>query len=550
MTTGPQSYVFSKEERPVFPGSPFAPRISTGRRIAYVAAACVTGIGSTLGNALTNVNVGTISGSLGLYVAEATVLPAIYVAMNAGANLTLIRARAQFGIPQVTLVLLTAYALAAILQLIVPGFAAAVVIRGVNGMSAAALVTLTIYFLLEVFPVSLRPIALVIGIGLTQLGPALARIIPVELLADDHWHGLHLFELALALTLIAVVALARLPPSERSRAFEWLDVVTIGLLVSGLLSICQVIGQGRVRWWTDSTGLGWTLAIAVPLLAAAFIIESLRARPLIRLDWLGSLGMIRFAAVAFLVRIALAEQTYGSVGLLTSGGLTNDQLRLLFACVSLAMIGGIAVAALTLSPQRLPWQVICAALVIAFGAWLDTSSNNLTRPSQLILSQTLIGFGTTLFVGPALVYGFLQMFQRGGADFFVSFVVLFSTTQNVGGLAGSALLGTWQTIAARAHAGALSEHLIASNPDVSSRLSASAAGISGVVSEASAQAAQGAGLLSQALSREANVLAFIDTFQFVMIVALAAAAIIALRLAFQAATKLLARVAAPSPKQT
>ena len=67
---------------------------------------------------------------------------------------------------------------------------------------------------------------------------------------------------------------------------------------------------------------------------------------------MGSAGILRFAAVALLVRIALAEQTYGSVGLLASSGLNNEQLRTLFAIVAGAMLLGIATAALTLRPQH------------------------------------------------------------------------------------------------------------------------------------------------------------------------------------------------------
>ena len=51
--------------------------------------------------------------------------------------------------------------------------------------------------------------------------------------------------------------------------------------------------------------------------------------------------ILRFAAVALLVRMALAEQTYGSVGLLASSGLNNEQLRTLFLIVLGAMLLGI-----------------------------------------------------------------------------------------------------------------------------------------------------------------------------------------------------------------
>src|SRR4029453_15182265 len=190
---------------------------------------------------------------------------------------------------------------------------------------------------------------------------------------------------------------------------------------------------------------------------------------LLYLEWMGSAGILRFAAAALLVRIALAEQTYGSVGLLASSGLNNEQLRTLFAIVAGAMLLGVVTAALTLSEHRVRQQVIVAALIIACGAWVDSQATNQTRPEELYLSQALLGFGTTLFIGLALAFGFLRMLQRGPA-YFISLVVLFSSTQNLGGLAGSALLGSYQVIATRAHLSALTEHLIASARQLVARL--------------------------------------------------------------------------------
>src|SRR5262249_50266668 len=166
-----------------------------------------------------------------------------------------------------------------------------------------------------------------------------------------------------------------------------------------------------------------------------------------------------------LVRLALAEQTYGSVGFLTSGGLTNDQLHTLFVFVLLAVLLGMVVACVTMSEKSPPYQIPAASLFIALGAFLDSHSNSITRPEQLYLSQSLIGFGSTLFIGPALAYGFLQMLRQG-ATHLVSLIVVFSTTQNVGGLAGSAILGTAQVLYARAHAASLGESILATDPQV------------------------------------------------------------------------------------
>jgi len=525
------AYPFTAEERPLFPGSPYSPPHPMPRRLAYAGVGVLTGVASTFPNGLVNTNVPNLAGELGVYVVQLSWLPAVYVAFNATANLSLVKARAQFCIPQVTHTLLFTYLLAGLLQFVWPTFAAAVLVRAVNGVAAAALVTMSIYYFLQALPPKLRPLGLLGGISLTQIGPTLARTVPVELLAAHHWQGLHLMEVGVALAVLAITDALPLPPSDRSKQFEPLDLVTIALVIPAMLLLCGVISEGRLFWWTDAPWLGWALAASIPLFAAAFLIEHNRARPLLQTRWIGTRDIVRFAAVALLVRIALAEQTYNSVGLLTSGGLTNDQLRLLFAIVAGAMVLGLVVAALTLSEQRLYYQVLAAALIIAFAAWLDSHATNLTRPPQLYLSQALIGFGTTLFIGPTLVQGFLRMLARGG-DHFVTLVVVFSTTQNVGGLAGAAILGSYQTIAARTHAAALSERLTGFDPQVAARIQGGAGSLDGVIADPLLRGAHGGALLVQAMTREANVLGFNDTFRFVAVLALLTAAYLAYIIVF------------------
>lgn len=526
-------YEFAPEERPTFPGSPFNPVHPLKLRLAYGVVGACTGIVSTFGNALVNVNVNNLAGPLGLYVALASWLPAIYVAMNATANLTLVRARIQFGIPWVTHGLLIAYALIALLQLPFPGFVTAAMTRAISGITAAGLTTMTIYYMLQAFPAKLRPLALVCGIGFQQLGTPLARLVPVDVLAVDGWYGLHLIEPAAALGLLALMKLVPLPPSERSKAFEKLDFVTIGLVIPAMLLLCGVLGLGRIYWWHDAPFLGWMLAAGLPLLALALLIETHRRRPLLQIDWLSSADILRFAMVALLVRLALAEQTYGSVGLLTSGGLDNDQLHILFSLVACSMVLGMIAASLTLSQERLRLQIAVAALIIAAGAFLDSNATNLTRPPQLYLSQSLLGFGTTLFIGPALVFGFLRMIKEGPSHL-VSFIVLFNVTQNVGGYAGSALLGSYQIIQARAHAASLADHVLGSDPQVVQRIQAGAGALSGALSDPALRNAEGGALLGQSLAQEANILAYNDVFRLVTFLALATAAYVFYRMAWLA----------------
>lgn len=512
-------YQFAPAERPAFPGSPFSPAHPPVRRLGYLAIGVLIGITASLGNALMTVNVAGLAGGLGLYTSEVNWLTAAYVAMNTSASLLLVKARIQFGIPPVTIGLLAAYALATLVQLAFPGFAAALLVRAISGMAGAGLTTVVINNLLQAFPARLRTATLVIGISIPQLTSPLARLVPVEMLSLSDWRGLTLIEFGIAATALTSLLLLPLPPSERRRAFEPLDYLTVALFVPAIALVCGVLSQGRLFWWTDTPWLGWALAAAIPLFAAVVLLELHRDRPLLQMGWLGSADILRFAAVALLVRFALAEQTYGAVGLLTFGGLNNDQLHILFEIVLVATLLGAMSAALTLSERRLPWLVMTASLLIAAAAWMDSDATNVTRPAQLYLSQALIAFGTTLFLGPALVYGLLRMLSRG-PDHLVSFVVLFNMTQNLGGLIGSAALGSYQTASVRAHATALSEHLSLADPQVVDRIQSGTAALAGAIADPSLRAAQGAGLLGQAMTREASILAFNDVFRFVAGVAL------------------------------
>ena len=518
-------YEFRPEDQPTFPGGPFAPPHPPLRRLSYAAIGLWIGATATFANAMVTVNVANLSGEYAAYVAELTWFPAIYVAANSCANTMLVKARSQFSMLNVMRALLLVYILVAAMQFLVPGFAAEAVVRFASGIVAGGMTTTSIYYLLQALPPKARPVAVVTGLGMTQIGTPLARLLPVDLLSAQGWSGQHYIELATGLTTLTLITLLPLPPTPRSRLFQPLDFVTVALLLPATLLICGVLNRGRLAWWTDTPWLGVDLAVAIPLLTAAIAIETCRERPLIRFAWLGTLEFLGLVAIALLMRLALAEQTYGAVGLLTAGNLDNDQLRELFAWVIVSMLAGIVACVLTLSERALPKQVIVASLAIAVGAWMDSHANNLTRPEQLYLSQSLIGFGTCLFIGPTLAHGVLKVL-RLGPDYFVTLVVVFSMTQNIGGLVGSALLGSYQTVATRIHFQELAERMPAGDVQVANRVTGSTRALAGAIADPGIRAQQGGAALAASMTREANVLAYNDVFRLVWRLALANALLI------------------------
>jgi hypothetical protein len=533
MSGGAGDYQFGPGEQPTVPGGPYLPALLPARRLEYGVTGVVIAALAVFPNSLITVNVPNLPGPLGLDIAQVSWLPAIFVTIMATANLTLAKARIQFGFPRVTALVLTLNILVGFSQLLWPGYITTAATRVANGFVAASLIALSMYYMLQAFPASRRAWASLAAIGSAQLGAPLARLVPLDVLTLDGGRGLHVVEPTVCLFLLALIRLTPLPPSVRNKAFEPTDALTIGLAIPAMLLLCGVLGLGRLFWWADAPFLGWMLLACIPLFAAVFLIEGHRRRPLLQMQWLTTGEMLRLTAVALLVRIALAEQTYGSVGLLTGGGLTNDQLHTLFGLVAFAVLAGVVVSCVTFTPERLGIQIAAAALLIALGAFLDSGANNLTRPPQIYLSQMLIGFGTVLFAGPALVFFFGKMMAKG-PDHFVSVVVLFSSIQNVGALAGSALLGSYEFIQARHHAAWLAEHLSLGDPQVVQRLQNGAIAVAGAVPDPALRSAQGAALLGQRLTAEANILAFNDVFRAVAVLALLTGLFILYRVALTA----------------
>ena len=515
-----QVWTFAPQERSPLPGSPASPDHPTGRRILYGLIGVLIGLTGGMGNALVSVNLPYLEGALGLYANEIAWLPAVYAMTNVVSSMVLIKYRQQFGLRSFALIFVSLYCAITFGHVFVRSFAAAIAVRAASGVAAAALTNLCLYYVMQAFPARWRQKAIVVGIAVPQLAIPIARLFSSDLLAIDQWRALYLFEFGLALISLAAVALVRLPPSQKGKAFEPLDAVTIVLFAGAMALVCAVLGLGRYDWWTDRDWIGWALAGSMPLLAGVFLIEYHRANPLIDMRWLGTIDFLRFAVVGVIARIVLSEQTYGSVGLLAALGFTNDQLYIFSLLIVLASVAGIVVSATLISPTRLTEPVMFAIGLVAVGSYFDSFATNLTRAPEMYLSQMLIAFSTTLFIGPALLIGFTRVLAHGGKTL-TSFIVLFGMTQSLGGLIGTATLGTYQVIREKQHSFEIVQRLTMIDPNVVNRVQQSGAAYARVIGDPSLRTAEGLALLSQQATREANVLAFNDVFWLVSVLAAA-----------------------------
>lgn len=504
-------------ERPSLPGSPSTPLHATPKRWAFALVGILVAITGGLGNALVVANLPYLQGALGATTAEMAWLPAAYVMTNVCMNLLLVKFRQQFGLRAFTEVFLVLYALVTFGHLFVNDLSSAIAVRAAHGMVGAALSSLGLYYMVQAFPAKWRLKALVLGLGTSQLALPLARLFSEDLLQIAEWRGLYLFELGMALTCLGCVFLLKLPPGDRFRTFEKLDFLTFALLASGVALLCAVLSLGRIDWWLEAPWIGVASAASIVLIMAGLAIEHNRSNPMLMTRWLGSGAMIRLALAVILIRMVLSEQSTGAVGFLQALNMSSEQMRTLYLVMLAGAIAGLATSALTINPAHLFMPLVISLALMATGSVMDSFSSNITRPQQMYFSQFLLGFGGTFFLGPTMVLGTRNVLTNPRN--LVSFSVLFGICQNLGGLIGAALLGTFQIVREKLHSSLIVEHLTLMDPRVAARVQSGGSAYGPVIADPELRNLMGIRSLATAATREANVMAYNDVFMLIAIIA-------------------------------
>lgn len=497
-------------EKPMLLGSPSTPYHTTPKRIAYGIVGLLVCLTGALGNAMVSANLQNLQGTFAAWSTEIAWLPAVYVMTNVSINLLLVKFRQQFGLRAFTEGFLVLYVLVTFFHLFVNDLSSALMVRAAHGMVAAALSSLGIYYQIQAWPAKHRLKALTIGITGSSLAIPIARLFSSELLQIDEWRGLYLFELGLALVSLACVMALKLPPGDRKKVFEKKDFLTFILLAPGMALLCAVLSLGRIEWWFETPWLGWALAGSVVLIVSAMVFEHNRSNPLLNTRWLSSGSILRLGLIMLLIRIVLAEQNTGVIGWLQYVGLQNEQMTHLAWSIFAGIVCGIVASCLTIKPQQLAWPIMASLALMIVATLMDSQSTSLTRPDQLMISQFLLGFSSAFFLAPAMLAGIGGVITEPRN--LVSFSVLFGMSQNLGGLLGSAILGTFQTWREKYHSSLLADQLTTLNPLVNERIQLYTQMYQNLIGDTTLRSTQAITQLQSASALEANILAYNDTY--------------------------------------
>lgn len=515
-------YQFKPHEQPFMVGSPATPDHPTRRKVFYLLIGIFIGITASFQNGLLVANLTQIQGEMGLTPVEGGWISVAYNMTNACITVLLYKIRQQFGMALFSKITLFSLLAATSLQwlvsshlldtsaIIIEPYYLEIIARGLSGMVASAMTVLAIFYCLQGMPTAKRISGLILGFGLVQFGIPLSRIISPYLAVDGQLETLFLFELGLTLICFALINILELPPGNTEKVFEKLDFLSFAFFASGLAALAVFLVQGRIQWWT-TPWLSYPLIIAVVTISIALWIETHRKNPMLQVRWMRSRNIIAFTITGAVMRILLSEQNVGAAGLLANLGYGNDQLITFYAVILAASVLALVISIFKTNAMDLRRPVIFAVALIAVGAWLDTDISLNSAPYMFYVSQFMIAFAAVYFMGPMVFEGMFRAIANGPA-YIISFSVIFSISQTIGGLAGAAAIQAFTTIRTQIHYADMVSSFNLGDPALMAQVAGAGRILSTQITDANQANVAAVGQVLQGIQRQATGAAYADLF--------------------------------------
>lgn len=505
------------------------PPLPWKRTLAYMLAAVFIALTQGLGQGFVSALTPQIAGQIGATPTEASWLMAAYLIPRASLPILLIKIRTQYGLREFAEASILLYVAVCGLTLFAHDLPSAILTQFLSGVASAPLASLAFMYMLEGLSTPLKvKIGLPLALTFIMLGIPLARVLAPPLMGDGSWQILHVLQLGLALVSLALVFVLPLRPVPHAKVISAGDLISFALIAAGFGGITVAFVQGPILWW-DQPWLGWLLALSVASLTGAVLIETHRTAPLLDIRWLVSPAILHLTVAMLWFRLILSDQSAGAPRMFQVLGMGPDQLAPLFTAIVWASIAGGIACVIAIKPTREPQMHLTALALIALGAWMDSQSTVDTRPAQMILSQSMIAFAGALFMPPAMMMGLLQALAKG-PNYILSFVIVFLSTQSLGGVVGSGLFGTFINHRQAAHLAALNEQMTAGSPLLVAQIGQRMQALTGAFPDLAARRAAAIGQIAQDMQVQAYVLAYNDAYFATFLMAAAAMAALMLHM--------------------
>lgn len=498
--------------------------------LLYIAASVLLALSQGLGQGFVSTNISQFAGDLGITPTNASWLMAAYMIPRASLPLMLIKIRTQFGLRQFAEISITIYVVIAFSSVWISDLRSAVVVQFLSGAASAPLSTLAFLYMLEPLGQAWKMrFGLPMVLALLMTTPSLARVVSPVLIGDGGLTWVHLTALGLAMISLAMVFHLPLKPMPHQKVIQPLDFLSFGLIFFGFGGLTVGFIMGPIHWWTAEPWIGGLIAAAVAALTLAVIIELNRKEPLLDIRWLVTPAMLHLTIALFLFRLLLSEQSSGAPRMFQVLGMAPSQMVPLFTVICIASIlGGLACVA-WIKPNREAYFHLVALVLIATGAWMDSHSTMGTRPEQFLISQAIIGFAGMLFMPPALMAGLIAALKKG-PNYLLSFVIVFLSTQSLGGVIGSGVFLSIINWRQALHFQVLSEQFQITNGFTTGEIARRMTELAPQISDTAVLRAQAVSLMAQDMAKQAYVMAYNDAYFLTFLLAVIAVSALHLHL--------------------
>ena len=414
-----------------------------------------------------------------------------------------------------------------------------VVARVLQGVGGGALQPMAQAILMESFAPARRGVAMAafsMGVIVAPiLGPTLGGWV-----TDNYsWRWVFYINLPIGLLAMALVnTFVEDPPYLQARRSRRIDYIGFALMVVGLSALQIMLDRGQEADWFAASWVRWCAAIAVLALVAFVTREFLVSEPIVDLRILGE----RNFAVGFGLSTVLGVCLYGTTSMLplflqTLLGYPAMESGLAVSPRGIgAMVAAIVVGrAITVIDPRL--MVAAGLALLAVSGYMFAGLTLQISVGSVVWAAVLNGMSTGMIFVPLslMTMGRLRNEQMGNA------AGLYTLMRNLGGSVGIAIATTLLARSAQAHQAVLASHLTPYDPAYEQARQSLERYLTTHTDPVTASR-QALGVLYKLLVQQATLLAFLDVFRLISLLAL-----VCVPTAFLFARVRARAVGAPSP---
>jgi DHA2 family multidrug resistance protein len=389
-----------------------------------------------------------------------------------------------------------------------PNLTVLLLARMLQGISGGPLMPLSQAIMWEIFPIRQRGLAMAAwGAGIMMapiFGPTLGGWIA------DQWSWRWIFYINLPIGCLGFFAASAVlfdPPYLRRPGR--IDLIGLGLMVVGFISLQMFLDQGERYEWFDSS-LVVTLGATAALALAAFLVRELLAdEPILDLTVYGDRNfaagslimlvvMVGFFSsmvlLALLTQKVLGYDAWTSGTVLAPGGVGN--------LLSLVIAGRLV----SWVDQR--WLLAIGCVLNAYSTYAMSEITLGVDYWSLAWPRFLQGVGVGFIFVPlnTMALATIAREKMGNAT------AALNVVRNLGGGIGVALMATLLARRSQQHHATLVEHVTRWDPDTTARLASWTSHYSALGSDAATAQRRALASVYQEVTRQAQLLAFADDF--------------------------------------